>query len=322
MKALVSNTDRAWFDYLAELSRATGGPLDEVNFWRPKDQDPVKSIPPGAPFFLRLKVPTFKIAGWGFFAHWRLVPLREAWLLFGEKNGAPDFDTFHENIERLRGSDPAAPGAKPIGCVMLRHVTFLPEEHWIPWGTAEEWGRTIVTDKGYDLTVEPGGRLMTLLSQGGAHGAAPPPDLVGDRFKPLDVDARRWRQAVLAARDGQGTFRSRLLDAYGSRCALTGERVVPVLEAAHIQPYLGPASNHIQNGLLLRADLHNLYDEGLVTITPDYRFRVSERVRADYENGEDYYDMERAGVRLRDAVDESMSASRDALAWHKDHIFK
>ena len=55
----------------------------------------------------------------------------------------------------------------------------------------------------------------------------------------------------IAEREGQGAFRVRLLRAYEGRCAITGEHTEPVLDAAHIQPYLGPGSNHIQNGLLL-----------------------------------------------------------------------
>ena len=331
MLALISNTDRAWFDHLAGLARERGGRLDEVNFWRPKDQQSLQIIDPGAPFFLRLKRPTYAIAGWGFFAHWQLVPFREAWQLFGQKNGAAGFEAFRANIARLRGSDPAVRGAKPLGCIMLRDVTFLPPERWLPWGPTEGWSRNIVTDKSCDLTTEPGRRLLRLLAESNAAADSAaigdgewssPPDLGGSPFLPLEVDERRWREAVVSARDGQGIFRSRLLDAYGSRCALTGERVVPVLEAAHIQPYMGPASNHIQNGLLLRADLHNLYDAELVGITPDYRFRVSERVRAEYDNGEEYYDLERSGARLRLPEDPAKRPSRDALAWHLEKMFR
>ncbi len=95
--------------------------------------------------------------------------------------------------------------------------------------------------------------------------------------------------------------------------------VEPVLEAAHIQPYLGPASNHVQNGLLLKADVHKLFDAGYVTVTPDYRFRVSERVRAEYENGREYYALQ--GREIRRPVAEVAWPSRDALAWHGERKF-
>ena len=317
MLGLVSNTDSQWFEYLSALASTRSGRLDEVNFWRPKSQQQLRIIEAGAPFFLRLKHPVNVIAGWGFFAQWHLLPFAEAWRLFEEKNGAPNFEAFRATIQRLRGADPAAVGATPIGCVVLREATLLPKDQWIPWGTLEGWSPTIVNDKSYDLLSGHGRRLHQLLANA---GASMPPDPGPEAFQLLEVDARRRREQPVATRDGQGTFRSRLLEAYGSRCALTGERVVPVLEAAHIQDYLGPASNHIQNGLLLRADLHKLYDARYVTITRDYEFRVSERVDAEYGNGKDYYRLEREGAKLRKPLDPAKWPSRDALAWHSEKL--
>ncbi len=80
------------------------------------------------------------------------------------------------------------------------------------------------------------------------------------------VDGRRRVLAEQVRREGQGTFRARLLEAYEGQCAITGEHTEPVLDAAHIQPYLGPASNHVQNGLLLTQELHTLFDRGLVCV--------------------------------------------------------
>ena len=60
---------------------------------------------------------------------------------------------------------------------------------------------------------------------------------------------------------------------------------MPVLDAAHVQPYLGPRSNHIQNGLLLTKEFHALLDQGLVTVTPDYVVRVSTRIREHWDRG-------------------------------------
>lgn len=75
------------------------------------------------------------------------------------------------------------------------------------------------------------------------------------------------------------------MEAYGASCAVTGCRVVEVLEAAHLRPYRGPDSNVIANGLLLRADLHTLLDLGLVAFEPDSRtVRISAILRAtEYE---------------------------------------
>lgn len=88
-------------------------------------------------------------------------------------------------------------------------------------------------------------------------------------FDPSDVeDARRHTVRSIAVRQGQPEFRRSLLDAYGGRCAISGCDAKEALEAAHIVGYLGPATNHVQNGLLLRADLHTLFDRGLIGVVP------------------------------------------------------
>ncbi|NTW03981.1 MAG: hypothetical protein HGA19_22355 [Oscillochloris sp.] len=84
-------------------------------------------------------------------------------------------------------------------------------------------------------------------------------------------DARDCRERTLAAvvrRRGQPEFRRQLLRIYRGRCVITGSDAEPALEAAHITPYLGPETNHSSNGLLLRADIHTLFDLKLLTIDP------------------------------------------------------
>lgn len=96
---------------------------------------------------------------------------------------------------------------------------------------------------------------------------------------------------------------------------------MPVLDAAHIQPYLGPASNHVKNGIVLRSDLHELFDRGYVTVTPELRIRVSDRIRAEFENGRDYYALQDNQVKVRPRRDEERP-STEALAWHNEHVFR
>lgn len=102
-----------------------------------------------------------------------------------------------------------------------------------------------------------------------------------------DEDLRRRVEASIVAREGQGDFRKGLLDAYRERCAITGISE-PVLDAAHIRRYLGRQSNTPANGVLLRTDLHTLFDKHLLTIVYDggaYRVRVSDDLGADmYRN--------------------------------------
>ena len=135
----------------------------------------------------------------------------------------------------------------------------------------------------------------------------------------LDVDERELVLAQSRKREGQGTFRSRLLDVYGRRCAITGERTEPVLDAAHVQPYLGPRSNHIQNGMLLSKEFHALFDARLVTVTPDFKVRVSSKIRERWSNGKRFY--ERDGQPL--AVVPDAAADRPcarALQWHNERM--
>ena len=74
-------------------------------------------------------------------------------------------------------------------------------------------------------------------------------------------DARTRVLSSIVRRRGQPLFRKRLLKAYDRRCAFTGCAVEALLEAAHIVPYRGSDTNHIANGLLLRADLHTLFEK-------------------------------------------------------------
>ncbi len=80
------------------------------------------------------------------------------------------------------------------------------------------------------------------------------------------VDARDRVMTTIVRRRGQPGFRAALLQAYGSTCAFSGCAVEDVLDAAHIVPYRGVETNHVQNGLLLRTDLHALFDLGLLAV--------------------------------------------------------
>lgn len=87
-------------------------------------------------------------------------------------------------------------------------------------------------------------------------------------------DARVRTLRAIVSRRGQGHFRTELLKAYGGRCCVTRYDVEPVLEAAHIAPYRGLHTNRVENGLLLRADVHTLFDLDRLTVLPDLTVRV------------------------------------------------
>ena len=180
------------------------------------------------------------------------------------------------------------------------------------------WAPNIVQGKSED---DPGraARLLSEVSMDSIHQETIS-EFAG-RFMPLEVDERCVVEARNVQREGQGAFKARLLDAYGRRCAITGERTEPVLEAAHIQPYLGPRSNHVQNGILLTEDFHTLFDRGYVTITPEYTVRVSSKIRDRWSNGRRYYDYD--GRRLIQLPKDALNRpSPEALEWHLGHLYK
>jgi hypothetical protein len=95
------------------------------------------------------------------------------------------------------------------------------------------------------------------------------------------ADARDRMLRNIVRRRGQAAFRARLLDAYQSQCAISDCDIPDVLEAAHIKPYLGDHTNVVSNGLLLRADLHTLFDLRLLRINPEtHRVVVAPALRA------------------------------------------
>jgi hypothetical protein len=100
----------------------------------------------------------------------------------------------------------------------------------------------------------------------------------------LGYDMREFDIRAIARRQGQPAFRRELLRAYGERCAVTGSRTADVLEAALISPYLGQHTNVVTNGLLLRSDIHTLFDLQRLTVLPDLTVLLHPELRqGDYQ---------------------------------------
>ncbi len=90
-----------------------------------------------------------------------------------------------------------------------------------------------------------------------------------ESYEPKDTDRRIVTHRQIRVRRGQQRFRNKLRDWYGDRCQVTGSKLLAVLEAAHIHPYRGDDDNHPRNGLLLRSDIHTLFDLDLLGIEPE-----------------------------------------------------
>lgn len=132
-------------------------------------------------------------------------------------------------------------------------------------------------------------------------------------FNPKDeTDARRWVLRAIASRQGQPKFRNKLLKAYGSACAITGCTIEPLLDAAHIRRFKGPQTDHSTNGLLLRTDIHTLFDLQLIAIdTSTMTVVVSPELK-----GTEYGDL--AGTELRQPEDAKKRPNTEALQLHRE----
>lgn len=101
-----------------------------------------------------------------------------------------------------------------------------------------------------------------------------------EEFDPATlVDGREYTRRAILRRQGQPAFRLALLRAYDGQCAVTGCRVVEVLQAAHIVQYRGAATDRVENGLLLRSDIHDLFDLGKLSFDDDWRVRLHDDLR-------------------------------------------
>ena len=303
MKLYVAITDYDWFKHLKAIQP------DEVNFWQPAGSRQFKRLLPGEPFLFKLHSPRNYIVGGGFFAHFSRFPTSLAWEAFGEKNGAISLPEMRRKIEKYRRVPPQPHEDYQIGCIILTQPFFLDERDWIP--VPADFARYIVQGRAYDMTSETGAYLWEAI-HGHLAGVAGP--------RVSELTPTRGEPVLVRPRLGQGSFRVVVTDVYERRCAITGEKVLPVLEAAHIKPISEGGQHETTNGILLRSDIHRLFDRGYVTVTPDHRCRVSRKLKEDFHNGEEY--MHLAGTELWAPHAAEDRPSREFLEWHADTVFR
>lgn len=309
MKFYVAVTDESWFEFLAKRQP------DEVNFWRPTAGSAFRAICPGSLVLFKLHAPHNHIVGGGVYVRYEALPLWLAWDAFEDKNGAQDVDTLLQAISLYRET---ASLSTPIGCIILVHPFFLPRENWI--AAPPGWHSNIVRGKTYDSETTEGSvlwarvikALETTLPDSG------PEVLAGATSLGEPQSASTYLAHV---RDAQGLFRILVTDAYQRCCAITGEKVLPVLEAAHIKPYSKKGPNLVKNGLLLRRDIHTLFDQGYLTVTRDLRVEVSPAIREEFDNGKLYYTYHgKTLIQLPRSPIET--PAREYLEWHNQKIFR
>lgn len=173
----------------------------------------------------------------------------------------------------------------------------------------------IVQGKSYDLAdVSTRSYFEELLQQLLGHSALVEFDGTWHHPGPTHGDPRLVPQRI-----GQRSFQAVVLQAYGRQCAITGAKIRPVLEAAHIRPLAHGGEHRLDNGLLLRSDIHTLYDRGYIGVDPKHRLLVSPRLREEFRNGEELY--AHAGMSISLPERPADQPSREFLEWHLDEVF-
>lgn len=309
MKAFVAVTDSDWFDF---LSRQPG--IDEVNFWRPGGSGEFKALSLGGPLLFKLHWPQNFIVGGGFFASYSRLPVSIVWETFGVKNGAASYAEMRARIEHYRRIAPSPREDFTIGNIVLQEPFFLPRERWIP--APADFGKNVVQGKGYDLSDGVGRELWEKVLVARATGS------VGVAERPPEIEGPMFGEAVRGrVRLRQGAFRVMVTDAYQRRCAISGEKALPVLQAAHIRPVSEGGLHRLDNGLLLRSDVHTLFDRGYITVTPEHRVLVAaQRLKEDYDNGEPYVPFHGSLIHMPEERSERPLAEQ--LAWHNESVFR
>lgn len=217
-----------------------------------------------------------------------------------------------EHYRRDGKRDPAA--GYQIGCLMISQPVFFPDDAWVR--EPEGFSHNVVRGMGLDLASAEGQRIWAECRERAAGIAALRVPVVRDDLADRPVYGE---PTLVRPRLGQGTFRVAVTDAYGRACAITHEHSLPVLDVAHIRPLAEGGNHAVSNGLLLRTDIHRLFDRGYVTVTPDHRFEVSPRLRQDFDNGCAYYALHGQPISVPSCPEER--PQRELLEWHNEEVF-
>lgn len=311
MKFYIGVTDNNWYKYLSAINP------EDINFWQPGGTMNFRVLTPGAPFLFKLKSPINAIGGVGFFASHTHLPLSIAWDYFQNRNGCETFQEFKRMILNYRSDkDNLNPN---IGCIVLTDPVFFRQEDWID--VPPDWSKSIVQGKSYNTDDAIGNEIWSrveILLQKYQYNS-----LEGRKSQLIleEPESPRYGSILQKVRLGQGAFRVMITDSYSRRCAITGEKTLPVLEAAHIKPYALSGPHFISNGILLRSDMHKLFDSGYITITKDLNVEVSKRIKEEFENGREYYQYH--GKQLLYLPDKEIDKpSSQFIEWHNSYIYK
>ncbi len=300
-------TDYEWYMTLKQAQ------CEEVNFWKPGGKTNFKALEVGDLFLFKLHRPQDYIVGGGFFLKFSVLPASLAWEAFGIANGANSMFELNNRIYKYRKTNRLTDPDPQIGCIILSMPFYLDKDDWI--SVPGNWKRNIVQGKTYN-TSEYYGKLLYQQIQEKLNYEKITSDVVKEGY----TRARYGKEQRIKPRIGQGAFKLLITDAYHRRCAITGEKTLPVLEAAHIKPYSLDGPNEIKNGLLLRRDFHTLFDRGYITIDKKLNVEVSRHIKEDFGNGKEYYAYHGNKLTILPEIEEQFP-DEHYLEWHNENIY-
>ena len=307
MKFYVGVTDYEWYTILKQKK------CDEVNFWKPGGKTNFKAINTNDLFLFKLHSPNNYIIGGGFFVRFSILPTFLAWDTFGIENGTNNLQELNDRVNKYKKQNNINDYSKNIGCIILTEPFFFEENDWIP--VPLDWALNIVQGKTYDTSTISGMRLYKEVSE-----KIEKQHLYDNIIINEPEGARYGKEQLVKHRLGQGAFRVVVTETYHRECSITGEKTLPVLDAAHIKPFSENGPNISQNGILLRTDIHTLFDKGYITIDENYHVVVSKRLNEDFGNGKEYYAYH--GKELFNVPDKQIDLpGKEYLRWHNENVY-
>jgi putative restriction endonuclease len=306
VRLYVGITDYDWFNTLSQIE------IDEVNFWKPGGATNFRALSEGELFLFKLHSPNDYIVGGGYFLKFSILPSSLAWEAFGIANGASNRSELINRVYKYKKTNRLSDPDPNIGCIILSMPFFFAPADWISVPT--DWSRNIVQGKTYRTDETLGLRLYKQVQERLRKDMSL--DMVME-----DPPARRYgKEQIIKPRIGQGAFKVLITDAYQRRCAITGEKTLPVLEAAHIKPFSQDGPHTISNGILLRKDYHTLFDRGYLTIDKNLTIEVSHRIKEDFGNGREYYSHHGRQLLILPQRQDQLPDSK-FLEWHNENVY-
>jgi len=280
---------------------------NNVNFWRGDTR--TLHLAPGSCFYFKVRG-SMKIAGRGYFRSQETMTIEDAWKRFGLGNGVMNAEELTERARRVLKVE-----GDSINCLILDGVEILTLDKR-PEISVADFPKNIMGSKNFEDD------QLQYVVAAFQKPKLDPLSLIGENlavqpeFDPTDItSSRQSTLRSVSIRQGQGSFRSKLLEAYQNCCCITGESEMATLEAAHIHPYRGKETNDVQNGLLLRSDWHTLFDLGYWTIDESLTVVVSSLLTSRYYRGF-------AGKTAILPELTKHRPSKSALRFHRENIFR